>query len=63
MRLRLTRDAEVVCARTGIPLPRGRFIVIRPVGPTVSCVNDFALVLTADGTGRLTQALLTVSEP
>ena len=63
LRLRLTRDAEVVCARADIPEPHGRFIVIRPVGALVSCVNNFALVLTADRDGRLTQALLTVSEP
>lgn len=63
LRLRLTGDTEVVCARAGIPEPGGRFIVIRPVGALVSCVNNFALVLTADRAGRLTQALLTVSEP
>ena len=59
----LTRDAEVLCARPGIPAPRGRFVVVRPTGDLVSCAFDFALVLRADGRGRLTEALMTVSEP
>jgi hypothetical protein len=61
--LALTRNADVLCARPDIPRPRGRFVVVRPRGPMVSCAFDFALVLHADRQGRLTEALMTVSEP
>lgn len=62
-RLVLRRNAEVLCARPDVPRPRGRYVVVRPAGPSVSCVNDFALVLRVDARGRLTEALMTVSEP
>ena len=63
LRLVLGRDVDVLCARSNIPAPRGRYVVIRPAGPLVSCANNFALVLQTDDRGRLTEALLTVSEP
>jgi hypothetical protein len=56
--------AEVTCAptRTG-PLPPGRLVVLRPSRPWRTCASDFALVLAADGHGRLRAVDLTLSEP
>lgn len=55
---------RVTCAptRTG-PLPLGRLVVLRPSQEWRTCATDFAVVLAADGRGRLRHIDLTLSEP
>ena len=59
-----TEIGEVTCApeRTAPP-PPGRRIVLRLEPRRRSCATDFAIVLTADGRGRLTAVDLTLSNP
>ena len=54
----------VTCAptRSG-PLPDGRLVVLRPSPEWRTCATDFALVLAADGQGRLRSVDLTLSSP
>ena len=56
--------SEVTCAppRTG-PLPEGRLLVLRPTQEHRDCARDFALILVADGQGRLRSVDLTLSAP
>ncbi|WKN49879.1 hypothetical protein [Nocardioides sp. Arc9.136] len=58
------RHDGVVCAhpRRG-PLPAGRLVVLRPPPDRRTCASDFALVLAADGQGRLGAVDLTLSDP
>lgn len=55
---------DVTCAptRTGAA-PRGRVVVLRPAPARRACASDFALVLVADASGRLTGVDLTLSAP
>lgn len=54
----------VACAptRSG-PLPDGRLVVLRPSPEWRTCATDYALVLAADGQGRLRSVDLTLSSP
>lgn len=55
---------SVTCApnRTG-PLPAGRLVILRPTQERRTCATDFALVLAADGMGRLKAVDLTLAAP